>query len=116
MTGKVLSARFVGGVAAVAALLLVCMVLHPFIPHEHAEDAFGTGLQATLHSDERRWLGLLLALVAFAWALSRGATSSRNRSPATSVRHPVLPLLFHVSENHLREAFRTGILHTKLCG
>lgn len=92
-----------------AALLLSAMAAHALIPHEHQHFAFGEGIAAALHGEERKpWFATLLAgLVPTGLLLAAfrpfGKPAFAGAMP-DGVRH------------HLHEAFQRGILHAKLCG
>jgi hypothetical protein len=94
--------------AAVAALLLASMAAHAVIPHEHQHFAFGEGIAAAAHGEERKlwFIALPLALLFFGWAIPQPCLAAT----------PRLALAIAVGFDPLRLAFRRGILHRKVCG
>ncbi|HTM69085.1 MAG TPA: hypothetical protein VL426_07415 [Candidatus Binatia bacterium] len=94
-----------------AALLLASMAAHAVIPHEHQHFAFGDGIAAATHGEERKaWFAVLLLgfLPAGAvFAAVRLSAFARVEERPESGRFAAHPLL---------AAFQKGILHPKLCG
>ena len=105
---SIFSKRYVA--VLLAGLLLFSMAFHAFVPHHHQHFAFGEGIQAATHGQERKlWFVLLLlglAVGRFRFTGSCGGFFTRLTMAvrAGGVRHS------------LQDALRRGIMHPKICG
>ena len=92
-----------------AALVLSSMAAHAFVPHDHPHFAFGEGVAASMHGEQRKpWFAALLAgLVPTGLLIAALRPFGRRGS---------LAALPEGERHHLLEAFKRGILHAKLCG
>jgi hypothetical protein len=103
-------------VLLIAFALLSAFVLHEIVPHEHAEEVFGTGVEAALHGQDRKWLMLLL-LSALLWIFSDSLKRQNDLLlwgglPRNSVFRE---FGFLKVFNAVFQALRRGIMHPKLC-
>ena len=96
--------------ALLAGLLLFSMGFHAFVPHHHQHFAFGEGIQAATHGQERKlWfvfllLGLAVGRFRFTGSFSGFFARLAFAVRAAGVRHS------------LQDALRHGIMHPKICG
>jgi len=100
----------------IAIILVTGMLLHAVIPHDHPEEIFGIGIQAALHSTDKKWWLLLLLssfFIAFGGLLKNGLTDKHS----IFAHRLSFWLTFDFSKifDPIREALRTGILNPKLC-
>lgn len=98
----------------IAIIVMSGTLLHAVIPHDHPEEIFGTGIQAALHSEDKKWW--LLLLLSFFIALGGLLKNGLTHDHSLSVRRPSFWLTFGFSKilDPIREALRMGILHPKL--
>ena len=99
----------------IAIVLVSGMILHAVIPHDHPEEIFGTGIQAALHGNDKKWW-LLLFLAAFLVLFGNSIKNVLDKNRQIFPSHSFW-LTFNFSNifDPIREALRTGILNPKLC-
>jgi uncharacterized membrane protein len=99
----------------IAFLIITALSLHAVITHDHPEDVFGSGMQAALHGNDKKWW-LLLFLAAFLVLFGNSIKNVLDKNRQIFPSHSFW-LTFNFSNifDPIREALRTGILNPKLC-
>lgn len=96
--------------AAVVVFLLFATGFHIVAHHDHPHFAFGEGVQATLHGEDRKlWLLPVLALVSVFGAML--AALALVWPPYASRLGSVLAV-----HDPVHRALRRGIINPKICG
>jgi hypothetical protein len=95
--------------------MVTALSLHAVIPHDHPEEVFGTGIQAALHGNDKKWW-LLLLVAAFFVLFGNSVKNALNKNCQIFPSHSFwLTSNFSNIFDPIREALRRGILHPKLC-
>jgi len=100
---------------AMAVLMLLSLSVHALIPHDHPQEIFGTGMQAALHGNDKKWwILLLLAALLVLFRNSIKNDLDNNRQILARRSFWLTSNLSNIFDP-IREALRRGILNPKLC-
>jgi hypothetical protein len=91
-------------------LILLFLVLHPVIHHDHPEWLFGSKVDTAMHQEDRKWLLALLLAPALAAAWLLGDQGARFSSAFRQYESES-----YSREGHfLQSALSRGILHSRI--